>query len=249
MGARVTEIAPDVFEISVHDAAISPPMGLTFNQFLIRAEEPLLYHTGMKRIFPILASAVNSLINIADLRWIMFAHVEGDECGALRNFLDAAPTARVAHGALGTSSIADMCGVRPDIRRDGERLELGGRVIERRVRHIDTPHVPHNWESRVSTRTWRRRRVNSSRSAVLNPLRVPPSMSARCTHSRTAVSVRSRSRLIAAMPFPDERTKATTSGLYSSVNFRRSRRAIWTSSAGLFPTSWWSVLSGQAQSA
>lgn len=146
MSATVDEIAPDVFRISTHVPDIAPPAGFTFNQFVVRAEEPLLYHTGPRAMFPLVSEAVARVVPVESLRWIAFDHVEADECGSMNQWLAAAPRAEVAHGALGCMvSLNDLADRPPRALADGEVLDLGGK----RVRHLDTPHVPHNWESRL----------------------------------------------------------------------------------------------------
>lgn len=145
MNADVHEIADGIYRLStyVEDAA---PGGFTFNQFLVLADEPLLFHTGPRRMFPLVSQAIGRIMPLERLRWITFGHVEADECGAMNQFLAAAPRAQVAHGALGCSvSLDDLCDRMPRRLADQEVIDLGGR----RVRHIDTPHVPHNWEARV----------------------------------------------------------------------------------------------------
>jgi flavorubredoxin len=139
------EIGPGIYRLStfVPDAA---PGGLTFNQFLVDADDPLLFHTGPRGMFPLVSQAVARIVPLDRLRWIAFGHVESDECGAMNEFLAAAPRAQVAHGATGCSvSLDDLCSRPPRKLADGEVIDLGGK----RVRHIDTPHVPHNWEARV----------------------------------------------------------------------------------------------------
>lgn len=145
MQTRIDEIADGIFRLStcVPEAA---PGGFTFNQFLVRADEPLLFHTGPRRLFPLVSEAIEKVLTLASLRWITFGHVEADECGAMNELLAAAPRAEVAHGAVGCmTSLEDLCVRPPRKLADGEVLDLGNR----RVRHIDTPHVPHNWEARV----------------------------------------------------------------------------------------------------
>jgi len=145
MQTLTDEIADGIFRFStcVPDAA---PGGFTFNQFLIKAEDPLVYHAGPRRMFPLVSEAIARVVPLTRLRWIGFGHVEADECGAMNDFLAAAPRAEVAHGALGCMvSLDDLCDRPPRKLADGEVIELGGK----RVRHIDTPHVPHNWEARV----------------------------------------------------------------------------------------------------
>jgi flavorubredoxin len=140
----VDEIAPDTFRISTHIPEVGPG-GLTFNQFLIRDEQPFLFHTGMRGLFPLVSQAVSSLIPIESLRWISFGHVEADECGAMNHFLAAAPQAEVAHGPTACLvSLNDLADRPPRVMGD-EPLEIGSH----RLRFIATPHVPHNWESAV----------------------------------------------------------------------------------------------------
>ena len=139
------EIADRIYRLSTY-VADAAPGGFTFNQFLVDADEPLLFHTGPRRMFPLVAEAIGRLIPLERLRWITFGHIESDECGAMNQFLAAAPRAQVAHGALGCMvSLDDLCDRTPRRLAEGEVIDLGGK----RVRHIDTPHVPHGWEARV----------------------------------------------------------------------------------------------------
>jgi flavorubredoxin len=145
METRVDEIADDIFRLStlVPDAA---PGGFTFNQFLIKADEPLLFHTGPRAMFPLVSEAVARVLPVESLRWITFGHVEADECGSMNQWLAAAPQSTVAHGVMGNLvSLNDLADRPPRDLADGEVIDLGGK----RVRHIDTPHVPHGWEARV----------------------------------------------------------------------------------------------------
>jgi flavorubredoxin len=97
-------------------------------------------------MFPLVSAAIAEIVPLDKLRWITFGHVEADECGSMNEFLEAAPEALVAHGRIGCmTSLDDLCLRPPHPLDDGDVLELGGK----RVRHIDTPHVPHNWESRM----------------------------------------------------------------------------------------------------
>ncbi|MGH3777365.1 MAG: hypothetical protein ACRDRR_16835 [Pseudonocardiaceae bacterium] len=145
MQTRVNEIADGIYRISTLVPDIGAT-GFTFNQFLVRAEEPLLFHTGHRSMFPSVSEAITSVVPVEQLRWITFGHVESDECGSMNLFLDAAPGSQVAHGALGCMvSLDEMADRRPRPLADGEVIDLGGK----RVRHIDTPHVPHGWEARV----------------------------------------------------------------------------------------------------
>ncbi|HET6817325.1 MAG TPA: MBL fold metallo-hydrolase [Mycobacteriales bacterium] len=149
MQANVDQIAERIYRISTFVPEIGPT-GFTFNQFLVDAEEPLLYHTGMRGLFPIVSEAVARVLPVESLRWIAFSHVEADECGAMNEFLAAAPNAQVAHGALGCMlSLNDQAARAPRPLEDGEVIDLGGAGFTRRVVEVPTPHVPHNWESHV----------------------------------------------------------------------------------------------------
>jgi len=146
METKVDEIADGIFRISTWVAEIAPPAGFTFNQFLIRAEQPLLFHTGPRAMFPLVTDAVSSVLPVEQVRWITFGHVESDECGSMNQWLAAAPHAEVAHGLVGCLvSLNDLADRPPRALADGEVVDLGGKVI----RHLDTPHVPHGWEARV----------------------------------------------------------------------------------------------------
>jgi flavorubredoxin len=144
MTTRVDEIADGIFRVSTYVAEVAPPAGFVFNQYLIRADEPLLFHTGHRRLFPVVRDAVARLMPPERLRWISFGHVEADECGAMNLWLDAAPQAQVAHGATACDvSLNDLADRPPRLLADGEVIDLGGK----RVRYIDTPHTPHGWEA------------------------------------------------------------------------------------------------------
>ena len=146
MQTRIDEIAAGIYRLSVYVPDIAPPAGFTFNHFLVRADEPMLFHCGLRAMFPVLSEAVGRLIPIEDLRWIGFGHVEADECGAMNEWLGVAPRAQVVHGATACMvSLNDLADRAPRTLTDGEVLDLGGR----RVRYIDTPHVPHGWEAGV----------------------------------------------------------------------------------------------------
>jgi flavorubredoxin len=144
MTTRVDEIADGIFRISTFVSEVAPPAGFAFNQFLIRGEEPLLFHTGHRRLFSTVHDAVQQLINPETLRWISFGHLEADECGSMNVWLAAAPRSEIAHGAIGCDvSLADMADRPPRVLADGETIDLGGK----RVRYIDTPHTPHGWDA------------------------------------------------------------------------------------------------------
>lgn len=145
METRINEIADGIYRLSTFFPDV-PPSGFTFNQFLVKGDEPLLFHCGMRGIFPMVSQAVAKIVPVQSLRWITFGHVEADECGAMNNWLAAAPRAQVAHGMTACMvSLNDLADRTPRALADGEILDLGGR----RVRYIDTPHVPHCWEAGV----------------------------------------------------------------------------------------------------
>jgi flavorubredoxin len=140
---RIDEIAPEIFRLSTHVPDVAPPAGFTFNQFLVRGEEPFLFHTGMRQLFPLVSDAIERLVGVERLHWISFAHVEADECGAMNQLLAAAPHAQVTHGVLACMVSLNDLADRPPVVAADEPLDIGGH----RMRFIPTPHVPHNWES------------------------------------------------------------------------------------------------------
>jgi flavorubredoxin len=140
MAANITEIAPDVYRLSIH----APEIDLQFNHFLVKDDEPLLYHTGMRRMFPELREAVAKVIDPSRLRWISFSHFEVDECGALNNWLEIAPNAQAACSFVGAIVNLSDFAIRP-----ARPLEKGA-VIETgryRFRFHPTPHLPHGWDA------------------------------------------------------------------------------------------------------
>jgi flavorubredoxin len=144
METRVDEIADRIYRISTLIPGVAGPAGLTFNQFLIDADQPLLFHTGQRPLFPAISAAVASVIDIARLRWITFSHVESDECGSLNEWLAVAPKAVAAHGRIGCNIwLNDMADRAPRALADSEVLDLGGK----KVRRLDTPHLPHCWDA------------------------------------------------------------------------------------------------------
>jgi flavorubredoxin len=146
MSTELHEIADGVFRISTYVPQVAPPAGFTFNQFLILAEEPLLFHTGQRGLFPQVREAVARIMAPERLRWIGFGHLEADECGSMNDWLAVAPHAQIVHGATACDvSLHDMADRPPRKLADGETINLGGR----RVRYIDTPHTPHGWDAGI----------------------------------------------------------------------------------------------------
>jgi flavorubredoxin len=137
---QIDEIAPEIFRIST----FSPEAGMQFNQFLILDDEPLLYHTGLKGLFPAIRESVSSLIDLNELRWIGFSHFESDECGSLNKWLEIAPQAKVVTGLVGASvNINDFAIRPPRIMQDNEVFSTG----KKHFRYLRTPHVLHGWDA------------------------------------------------------------------------------------------------------
>ncbi len=144
MDTRIDEVGAGLFRLSTFVPHIAPPAGFTFNQFLVMGEEPLLFHLGHRKTFASTAAALSRVLPLEKLRWLSFGHVEADECGAMNEWLAAAPNAEIVHGMIGTAvSINDMADREARTMTNGEVLDIGGG----RLRFIDTPHVPHGWEA------------------------------------------------------------------------------------------------------
>lgn len=145
MQTTLTEIGPRLYRLSTCIPDLAPG-GFTFNQFLLDAEQPLLFHTGMRGLFPLVVEAAKRAVPLERLRWISFGHVEADECGSMNQWLAAAPASQVLHGPVGCMvSLNDLADRPPQVLAPGETIDLGGRTI----RLIYTPHVPHAWEAIV----------------------------------------------------------------------------------------------------
>lgn len=145
METRIDEIAECIYRLSTFAPDIGPT-GFTFNQFLVDADEPLLFHTGLRAMFPSVSEAVASVVPLDKIRWITFGHLEADESGSMKLFSQAAPNAQVAHPFMGCMvSVNDLADREPRPLGPDEVLDLGGK----RVRSIDTPHVPHGWDAHV----------------------------------------------------------------------------------------------------
>ena len=142
METRVAEIADGIHQLTTHAAEIN----FGFNQYLVTGEEPLLFHTGPRGMFPLVSEAVSRVTPINTLRWITFGHVEADECGGMNEWLGVAPQSTVAHSTTACIvSLNDLADRAPRPLADGEILDVGGH----RMRWIDTPHVPHGWEAGI----------------------------------------------------------------------------------------------------
>lgn len=143
-GTNVHEIAPGIFRISTPVPPSAMPGGFTFNQFLVVDDEPLLFHTGLRKMFPLVSEAVRHVLgDVKKLRYVSFSHVEADESGSLNEWLAVAPRAEPVCGTIGAMvSVNDLADRPPRPLADGQELALG----QKRVRWLDAPHLPHNWE-------------------------------------------------------------------------------------------------------
>ncbi|HEY6453058.1 MAG TPA: hypothetical protein VIX87_10715 [Steroidobacteraceae bacterium] len=140
MQSKVTEIAPRTYRIST----FHPDFRIQFNQFLIADEEPFLMHTGFRKMFQMTLDGVASIIDPATLRWIGFSHFEPDECGALNQWLAAAPRAQPVCSVVGAMvMVNDFADRAPRGLADGESLQIGAHSL----RFLSTPHVPHGWDA------------------------------------------------------------------------------------------------------
>ena len=140
----IFEIGEGIYRISTPVPPIPAlPAGFTFNQFLIADDEPLLFHTGPRRMFPLVREAVEAVIPVSSLRYLGISHFEADECGALNEFLEAAPRAIPLCGAVAKMVSVDDVADREALGLgDGEKLSLGKHTVG----WIDTPHLPHGWD-------------------------------------------------------------------------------------------------------
>jgi flavorubredoxin len=142
-GTNVNEIAEGIYRISTPVGPEVIPGGFTFNQYLIVDDQPLIFHTGLRKMFPLVREAVASVIPVERLRYIAFSHVEADECGALNQWLAAAPDAVPLCGRIAASvSIEDLADRMPRAIADGEAIEIGTHSVQ----WFDAPHLPHAWE-------------------------------------------------------------------------------------------------------
>jgi flavorubredoxin len=151
-GTNIEEIAAGIYRINT---PVEIPGGaFSFNQYLVADAEPLLFHTGPRRLFPLVSEAVRHVLPPESLRWISFSHFEADECGSLNEWLALAPAAQALCSATAVMvSVADVADREPRGLADGETLSTGQRTF----RWFDTPHLPHGWETgylgEESTRT------------------------------------------------------------------------------------------------
>ncbi len=142
-GTRIDEIAEGIYRISTPIPPSIVPSGFSFNQYLIVDDQPLLFHTGLRKLFPQIQEAVGTVMPVSRLHYISFSHFEADECGTLNQWLAAAPQSVPLCGQIAAmTSVEDIADRPPRVLADGETLSLGTHV----VRWFDTPHLPHAWE-------------------------------------------------------------------------------------------------------
>jgi flavorubredoxin len=142
METRVTEVAHGVHQLTT----VVPGSPVAYNQYLVTGEQPLLFHTGMRGIFPLVRDGVARVLPPETLRWVAFGHVEADESGSMNEWLALAPEATVVQSFIGCMvSITDLADRPPRPLGDGEQLDAGDHVLQ----WFDTPHVPHAWEAGV----------------------------------------------------------------------------------------------------
>jgi flavorubredoxin len=140
-GTRVDEVAAGIYRICTPLDVI--PGGFTFNSYLIADDEPLLFHAGYRKIFPLTLEAIKKVIPVEKLRWIGGSHFEGDEFGALNDFLTVAPGATPFGSEIGVlTSLNDFASRSARGFGDGEEFSIGSR----RMKWFYTPHVPHGWD-------------------------------------------------------------------------------------------------------
>ena len=141
-GTNVHEVADGIYRINT---PINFPdgQGFSFNQYLLLDDEPLLFHTGPRQLFPLVSEAVATLMPLERLRYVGFSHFEADECGSLNQWLARAPAAVPLCSQVGAMvSVTDMADRPPRALADGERLSLGRHTVQ----WFDTPHTPHGWD-------------------------------------------------------------------------------------------------------
>lgn len=141
-GTRIDEIADRIYRI--HTPLRDAPGGFSFNQYLVVDDQPLLFHTGPRRLGPLVREAIGAVMPIEKLRWVSFGHIEADECGGLNDLLAVAPAAQPLCGQVAAIvSVADMADRPPRALADGESISLGDKTMT----WLDAPHVPHGWEN------------------------------------------------------------------------------------------------------
>ena len=141
-GTNVHEIANGIYRINT-PIDFPDGQGFSFNQYLLVDDEPLLWHTGPRRMFPLVSGAIAAVMPIDRLRYVGLSHFEADECGAMNELLAAAPAAvPLCSQVAAMVSVTDVADRAPRALADGEQLVIGRRTLQ----WFDTPHVPHGWD-------------------------------------------------------------------------------------------------------
>jgi len=142
LSTRIDPIADGIYRI--HTPISDMPGGFSFNQYLVVDDEPLLFHTGGRKLFPLVSQAIAKVIPVAKLRWLAYSHFEPDECGALPDFLAAAPNAQAVCSRVGAMvCMADFIDKPARALADGETFSTGKKSFT----WIDTPQLPHGWDA------------------------------------------------------------------------------------------------------
>lgn len=142
-GTNIHEVADGVYRINTPVQIAGGPGGFSFNQYLIVDDEPLLFHTGPRKMFYLVSEAVSSVIALGSLRYVAFSHYEADECGSINEWLQSSPSAVPVCGRIAAmTSINDIANRPARVIQDGEVLSLGSHSL----RWFDTPHLPHGWD-------------------------------------------------------------------------------------------------------
>lgn len=141
--ARIDRIAPDTWRISVGMPPALIPGGFSFNQYLVVDDRPLLFHTGPRRLFPLIRERIETVLPLEQLRYVAFSHAEADECGSLADILAAAPQAQPVCGRVAAMvTVGDLVDRDIVAMEDGQVLDLGRHQLVWQ----STPHLPHGWE-------------------------------------------------------------------------------------------------------
>jgi flavorubredoxin len=141
---RIDEIGDGIYRMATFASTVAGPSGITFCEFVIAADEPLLFHCGHRQRFATGSAALARVMPVERLRWIGYSHAEADEAGAVNEWLGAAPNATAIQGRVGCNIWLNDTAIRPPrALRDGETIDLGGKT----VRYIATPHLPHCWDA------------------------------------------------------------------------------------------------------
>ena len=142
-GTNLGEISSGIYRINT-PVSLPGGNGFNFNQYLVVDDEPLVFHTGPRGLFPLVREAIERVMPLERLRYVGLSHFEADECGAMNDFLAAAPRAvPLCSQVAAMVSVNDVADRPARALADGETLSLGKHAIQ----WFDTPHVPHGWES------------------------------------------------------------------------------------------------------